>query len=519
MNNKILLQQLTDALAARAGITKRKADAFVRAFFDVAEEGLTTEAFLKIKGFATCKIITVSERESVNINTGERFQINGHEKISFTPDTAFKELVNRPFSHFTTINLEDDLDLSEWEGMSNLTEEEAERTANPSADAMETDEATETLAEEAAETQTNGSAVPSATTVLPIEIEESLENEESPTFVEMADSETIDETVESAVAAGITEQISAPTEAVSADLTIVSEVSHPEEKADSMEDGKEEGSTETAEEFTETAEGFTETAEGSTETAEGSTETAEGSTDTAEGSTETAEGSEVAETEEEPLQQAKGNAVLQHESCEEKPAIVINNTLPDQKHNGWRTACIVVGVLLLMGMSYFAGYYRLLCPCYTDFLFTATPPAVTPSPARQQTAAETLKAKAESPTTQTSAPQTAAKDSTTKTESIQQKTETPQPKAADPQTAAKNRRKAELAAAKKYRQTSGPYLITGVVRTHVMAAGDNLYLLAKKEYGNKDMASYIIFHNQLSNPDLIQLGQKIEIPRLTPKEE
>lgn len=52
-----------------------------------------------------------------------------------------------------------------------------------------------------------------------------------------------------------------------------------------------------------------------------------------------------------------------------------------------------------------------------------------------------------------------------------------------------------------------------------MAPGDNLYLLAKKEYGNKDMASYIIFHNQLSNPDLIQLGQKIEIPRLTPKEE
>ena len=497
MNNKILLQQLTDALAARAGITKRKADAFVRAFFDVAEEGLTTEAFLKIKGFATFKIITVSERESVNINTGERFQINGHEKISFTPDTAFKELVNRPFSHFTTINLEDDLDLSEWEGMSNFAEEESERAENPSADAAEIDETTETLTEEAAETLTNGSAEPSAVTENPIEIAESSENEEPSTLVEMADSEIVSESEEQSEAAEIAELGAALAEAVSAEPAIVSEVSHPEEKAD---DGKEEGKEE------------------SVETTEESIGTAEESVGTAEESTETAEGSEVAETEEEPLLQAQGNAVPQHES-EEKPAIVINNTLPEQKHNGWRTACVVIGVLLLMAMSYFVGYYRLLCPCYTDFLFTATPSEETAAPARQQTAAETPKAKAESSTTQTSAPQTTAKDSTTKAENTQQKTETPQPKATDSQTAAQNRRKAELAAAKKYRQTSGPYLITGVARTHVMAPGDNLYLLAKKEYGNKDMASYIIFHNQLSNPDLIQLGQKIEIPRLTPKEE
>ena len=497
MNNKILLQQLTDALAARAGITKRKADAFVRAFFDVAEEGLTTEAFLKIKGFATFKIITVSERESVNINTGERFQINGHEKISFTPDTAFKELVNRPFSHFTTINLEDDLDLSEWEGMSNFAEEESERAENPSADAAEIDETTETLTEEAAETLTNGSAEPSAVTENPIEIAESSENEEPSTLVEMADSETVSEAGEQSEAAEIAELGSALAEAVAAEPAIVSEVSHPEEKAD---DGKEEGKEE------------------SVETTEESIGTAEESVGTAEESTETAEGSEIAETEEEPLLQAQGNAVPQHES-EEKPAIVINNTLPEQKHNGWRTACVVIGVLLLMAMSYFVGYYRLLCPCYADFLFTATPSEETAAPARQQTAAETPKAKAESSTTQTSAPQTTAKDSTTKAENTQQKTETPQPKATDSQTAAQNRRKAELAAAKKYRQTSGPYLITGVVRTHVMAPGDNLYLLAKKEYGNKDMASYIIFHNQLSNPDLIQLGQKIEIPRLTPKEE
>lgn len=117
MDNKILLQNLAEALAARTGMTKRKADTFVRAFFDLAEEGLTTESILKIKGFATFKIVTVSDRESVNINTGERFQIIGHEKISFLPDNAFKELVNRPFNHFTTINLDDDFDISELDSV------------------------------------------------------------------------------------------------------------------------------------------------------------------------------------------------------------------------------------------------------------------------------------------------------------------------------------------------------------------------------------------------------------------
>ena len=155
-----------------------------------------------------------------------------------------KELVNRPFSHFTTINLEDDLDLSEWEGMSNFAEEESERAENPSADAAEIDETTETLTEEAAETLTNGSAEPSAVTENPIEIAESSENEEPSTLVEMADSETVSEAGEQSEAAEIAELGSALAEAVAAEPAIVSEVSHPEEKAD---DGKEEGKEESVE--------------------------------------------------------------------------------------------------------------------------------------------------------------------------------------------------------------------------------------------------------------------------------
>ena len=114
MKKKILLQDLADFLDLREGLGKREADNFVRCFFEVIEDGLFQDKFVKIKGFGTFKLVAVSERDSVNINTGERFLISGHTKISFTPDTAMKELVNRPFAHFESVDLSDDTDVSEF---------------------------------------------------------------------------------------------------------------------------------------------------------------------------------------------------------------------------------------------------------------------------------------------------------------------------------------------------------------------------------------------------------------------
>ena len=102
MSRKILPAEIIEIIAQQQGITKKKSEAFFRAFFDVIEEALRTDSFVKIKGFGTFKLVGVSERESVNINTGERIQIGGHTKVTFTPDNTLKELVNRPFSHFET---------------------------------------------------------------------------------------------------------------------------------------------------------------------------------------------------------------------------------------------------------------------------------------------------------------------------------------------------------------------------------------------------------------------------------
>lgn len=75
METKLLLQDLADLMARHDGITKKKADAFVRAFFETIRQGLETDRYVKIKGFGTFKLVEVGERESVNISTGERFQI------------------------------------------------------------------------------------------------------------------------------------------------------------------------------------------------------------------------------------------------------------------------------------------------------------------------------------------------------------------------------------------------------------------------------------------------------------
>ena len=125
MEKKYTIQDLAALLAERESLPLEQAEDFVRTFFELAEEGLLKDSFVKVTGFGTFKLVEVSERESVNINTGERFQISGHNKISFTPDGTLRELINRPFAHFTTITLNDNTPEAELEAAEQLTSENA----------------------------------------------------------------------------------------------------------------------------------------------------------------------------------------------------------------------------------------------------------------------------------------------------------------------------------------------------------------------------------------------------------
>lgn len=112
---KTAIQLITSALAKQHNLSAADAAAFVDAFFDIISSELKNGNQVKIKGLGTFKVQAVKPRESVNVNTGERVLIEGHDKISFTPDAVMKELVNKPFSQFETVVINDGVDTEELE--------------------------------------------------------------------------------------------------------------------------------------------------------------------------------------------------------------------------------------------------------------------------------------------------------------------------------------------------------------------------------------------------------------------
>ena len=104
---KITLSNIAEELAAKSKITREAADSFMHAFIASIDKGLQEDSMVKVKGLGTFKLLEVSDRSSVDVNTGDRITIKGYRKVSFTPDSAMKELVNRPFAHFEPTELND----------------------------------------------------------------------------------------------------------------------------------------------------------------------------------------------------------------------------------------------------------------------------------------------------------------------------------------------------------------------------------------------------------------------------
>ena len=128
---RIFMSDLAARLAELTGMSKRKAQLFMSAIVETIQEGINNDKMVKIKGLGTFKVIDVDARESVNVNTGERLTINSHQKLTFTPDNAMKDLVNKPFSQFETVVLNDGVEFddnteSEEEEAADAVEEQSE---------------------------------------------------------------------------------------------------------------------------------------------------------------------------------------------------------------------------------------------------------------------------------------------------------------------------------------------------------------------------------------------------------
>lgn len=115
MNNRLTIQDLAGLLAEYTGKDKNSSERFLREFIAVVSEGVYTDKLVKVKGLGTFKIIPVEKRESIHVNTGERFVIPEHYKFSFLPDKELRELVNKPFSFFETTELRENVDFTDMD--------------------------------------------------------------------------------------------------------------------------------------------------------------------------------------------------------------------------------------------------------------------------------------------------------------------------------------------------------------------------------------------------------------------
>lgn len=472
MEKKLLLQEIADFIAAKEGISKKKAETFSRLFFETIEEGLVNDKYVKIKGFGTFKLVPVSERESVNINTGERIQISGHSKISFTPDTLIKDLVNKPFSHFQTVIINEDTDIEELERVE--TPEETEENYEEeviSSDASDEVSETEVTSSEEDSSEKSDETEKQVQPAIPIVVSPTLEDETEKEFADdepntsEEEAQTNEEDDSKTVDATTTETATEVVEEITAE-----ETSEETEKSEDTDNEVYASNEENLVAEEKDQEEVTTEEETSAE--------------------------EEISTEEKDEEEAETEEVLSSSASQCSPTDGKVNYIPEEKphrrgHNWWKIITATLFVLFLMGMSYFSGYFKVFCPPCEEVktVIHTNKPA---SPA-QKTVKDSIKAS-------TAPPDSMAVPA--KRDSIKEKP-TPVVQAPDEKEETKL-------------DPSVPYVITGTRSTHIMKSGETIYRIARRYYGHNDFAPYIIKYNDLKDPDNVNVGTFINLPELTP---
>ena len=403
--------------AADETLDKKTCEAFARTLFEVVEEALLSDKFVKVKGFGTFKLVAVSDRESVNINTGERFQIEGHTKVSFIPDNTLKEEINRPFAHFETIDLSDETEQAELDAIDAAAAEEA----------LENEEAEETVEEVAEEMPAVEPAEEDVEEEVKEEVPEEVLKEEPVEEAEEPMEEPVATEPQTIVTAEKKEEEPAKAEEPAADTTLESEKA-PEPEAEEQEE-------------------------------------------------------------------APTALPVSYEYTEQPPR---------RPFNWWKAIGVFFFVLALMLLSYFAGYYRLLCPCIIGLPEWTEPQPV--QPAAKVQPAKTAPAKPQPAPAETTAPKIS--ENPLNSENPEQP-ESRKSKPAKPDPAPRKQQSAPAEVA-----PAPPADTTVATQPHTVARGETLYSIARKYYGSDKYVNVIIRHNRIKNPNNIEKGTTLQIPIL-----
>ena len=538
MDNKILLQDIADFLCYRSGITKREAEQFVRAFFEVIQQGLERDQYVKIKGFGTFKLVEVGQRESVNINTGERFQINGHTKVSFTPDTSLKDLVNRPFSHFQTVILNDETAIEELdactvpEDSEQLNEEVS--ILESQIPATEGEENTSMINDKEAEANQSESEANQSESeqIISTEIEENEPKQESEETNEPMSKEVV-------TPISLSE--------------VTTSLSNSEEEKDTTEDSmtkiEDSPSTETDKEQQvvivpiplsepiDTEVSVASDATSSEKSDEESLPTEGGSTDTQCNaaspilppipSPEVLASSIPKETAEKDNFRSDGadrasseeafDSIVAIETEQGMQYLVSQKAM--RKLKRWKTISIVLFAILvtfsLFTLSFLSELFT-KCDVETNSSFETTPIedeeqiyAADSSTTDSLHASDTTDVKLITPANVDSIIN--KKRAASKAPVVAEKTVAE----ATPALREENRQATKQAALPQVNR--GSYKITGTRSTHVVSRGETLTSIAEREYGSKSFANYIAIYNGLKDANYVHAGTTLRLPELQPK--
>ena len=552
MDNKILLQDIADFLCYRSGITKREAEQFVRAFFEVIQQGLERDQYVKIKGFGTFKLVEVGQRESVNINTGERFQINGHTKVSFTPDTSLKDLVNRPFSHFQTVILNDETAIEELdactvpEDSEQLNEEVS--ILESQIPATEEEENTSMINDKEAETnQSESEANQSEAEANQSESEANQSEREQIISTEIEENEPKQESEET------NEPMSKEVVTPISLSEVTTSLSNSEEEKDTTEDSmtkiEDSPSTETDKEQqvvivpiplsepidTEVSVASDESS--SEKSDEESLPTEGGSTDTQCDvaspilppipSPEVLASSIPKETAENDIFRSDGadrasseeafDSIVAIETEQGMQYLVSQKAM--RKLKRWKTISIVLFAILvtfsLFTLSFLSELFT-KCDVETNSSFETTPIedeeqiyAADSSTTDSLHASDTTDVKLITPANVDSIIN--KKRAASKAPVVAEKTVAE----ATPALREENRQATKQAALPQVNR--GSYKITGTRSTHVVSRGETLTSIAEREYGSKSFANYIAIYNGLKDANYVHAGTTLRLPELQPK--
>lgn len=493
MNDKVTLQDLAVELAKRHQLEGADAESFIKMFFTLIEDGLAADKYVKIKGLGAFKLTEVDSRESIDVNTGKRIEIQSYTKVSFTPDAAMKNLINRPFSHFEPVILNEGTTMEAMEA--GLQPEEADME-----DADESEAAGEDF------------EVPEATGQASTGEEEQSEQDES------AESEkAIIEEEESALP---TEEPTVPVASVDAGPV-----------TDSAE--SEDTEAEKPAEPIETAEALEQTDTLSPEPAEPQ--------GTAEIGPEVVEPMNTPETADEET-----NAVTADESENAEPSVekpvettVSNHVEVSQEQKRpfcypWCmiAAILLIGVLvggaacwiLMSGRRYIPeNIYRKIMA--QEEMLEQRSSGEKPAAGFQQLAADTTLVTAQETDTvnnpveqqETAIQQTARIENKKKTEC-----ETTGIKSVAPEkTSAAEKNKQGSTATTKVETLADTveYTITGTKASHTIQPGESMVKLAARFYGNKKLWPYIARYNRenIKNANNVPVGTVVKIPELKPR--